>query len=144
MADRAARKRAYLQAFSDYTLRALAAALIGPRWATSLGRDELLDILAVCIAAAPTKELNKMTDKPYMYALAWSAGPEHHMLGIYSTLDLAKSEAQRYHRKTPLVWSELETDNKRLAYHEAPLTDWCTSGAKIMISRYRLDGKKFR
>lgn len=49
MADRAARKRAYLQAFSDYALRALAAALIGPRWAESLGRDELLDILAVCI-----------------------------------------------------------------------------------------------
>lgn len=91
-----------------------------------------------------------MTASAYYYALYWHGlhgeWPNSAVVvGIYSTLEKAKTEGQRYHRRTPLVWKECTSDSspKTPDYWFAPLTDWAMP-TEIAIQRKKLDGKKFR
>lgn len=71
-------------------------------------------------------------------------GREGSIWGIYSTEDAAKTEAQRYNKKVPLVWEKMMTGDRRcLKMLVADLTTW-HSKCTVEIVAFRLDSKVFR
>ena len=65
------------------------------------------------------------------------------VLGAYTSLELAKAEGQKNHRKAPLVWNDCVTDVKGQVYSEAPSTAWHTP-VTFTITSVGLDARKFR
>lgn len=88
-----------------------------------------------------------MTDdaRPMLYAIKWqSEGGDAQLAGVFSSLEIAKQQAQRRNRKVPLVWETLTTDSNHCkTIHQAVLTSWATQPA-IEIWEFRLDAKHFR
>lgn len=84
----------------------------------------------------------------HFYILSYaSEGPgkvgNSQVLGVFSTLELAKIEAQRYDKKKPLEWVECDTDEDVKCYWNANLPNW-HSKTNIEIWKHKLDKKKFR
>ena len=70
------------------------------------------------------------------------------MLGVFSSLEAAQTEATRYNKRTqlPLEWKECISDRPRQItpnYWFARLTTYYLP-TDICISKHKLDGKAFR
>lgn len=88
------------------------------------------------------------TEKPIVYILLYRGSSQHYFsggtLGVYSSEEAAKTEAQRYAKKTELQWQKMiDTGDQRI--HAQWLADlpW-ELPTKIEITAYRLDSKAFR
>ena len=87
-----------------------------------------------------------MTPVTYVYALHLKDTFGGQVVSVFTSLEAAKIEGQRYnHNKGELEWKECTSDRspKTPDYWFAHLTSW-KMPTEICIQRNKLDGKAFR
>lgn len=85
---------------------------------------------------------------PHYFVLYWEAQPGGFgcaVLGVFSSLEKAQTEGQRYHKKTALEWKACTSDSSKgqVDYWFAPMPNWKLP-THMCIQRARLDSKAFR